>query len=502
VIIRNFTTFISRYRYLSLIFILSFLTLPPKLYGNPTSEEQDNPQIYLEEKDERKIINLWPFIYYDKDKKKNAKEINLLGPFFTYKDNPDKREVGLSPFFYKIKDKAAEKEDTEFLYPLGKNKVRDGEKDFRITPLISSKKREDERFNFLLLYGGKTEKGENYGGVFPLAGNLKDRFGKDDAHFFLWPLYSRSTKGDVKKTNILWFIFEHEKGENQKGLQLWPFFGYREKEGIYRKNFYLWPFFFSEDTGLNTESPTKTRIFFPFYSSMKSKDRTSTTILWPFFSHTVDREKRYENHSFFPIFSKTKGDDRKGFRIFPIYGYKERKDYKKSFFLAPLYWSQEEDGADYKRTTKRFLFINKDQQKVWQEKNKSKREVHFWPLFNYKRKEDSSIKFSLPYLFPIRDEGIERNYPFLTLYRYEKDVDGSSSWDLLWKLMSREKSNQNSRFELAYIFDYYKNGLDNNLDLSLLKGLIKFRNNADRKSLHLFYLPWGFKWGSSSSNQE
>lgn len=119
-----------------------------------------------------------------------------------------------------------------------------------------------------------------------------------------------------------------------------------------------------------------------------------------------------------------------------------------------------------------------------------------------KEKKYSSIKFSLPYLFPIRDEGIERNYPFLTLYRYKRDNTGSSSWDLLWRLISREKSVQNSSFEISYLFDYNKDSSNNSLNLSLIKGLIAYKNNSNRKSLHLFYLPWGLKWGSSNSNKE
>lgn len=502
--IKYFMQYLLRFFYfifICLIFI--FFNVSRGYCGSLTGPPQLDKKV-LQKKENRKRVNIWPLYYYENKKDKGTTEMNFLGPFFTYKEDRKTKESGFSPLYYKIEDKKSGTKTTDFIYPLGKSKIRDGEKDIRLSPLLSSKKRENESFTLFPLYTGKTAKGEGYGGIFPLYGTVKERFGMDEGRFFLWPLYSSSTKDNVKTTNFLWPIFSFSKAKGQEKFQIWPFYSRKKKEGYYDKKFVLWPLFFSEETGLNTDNPTKTKMFFPLYLSIESPQMTSKTFLWPIFSHTINKAKGFENHSVFPIFSKTvattEGSEREGFRIFPIFGKRKAEGYKKSFFLAPLYWSEVQEGTNYQETTKRWFFINKSETKLWTNKGESEKEIHFWPAFNYRKKRDDSSKLFFPYLFLLQDEGFERNFPFLILYHYEKDKEGTASWDLLWRFMSGERSDRGSRFEISYLIDYEKDRKDDRVDVSFLKGLVSYSNYSEKKYLSFFYLPFGFAWQGSGSD--
>jgi len=487
-------------RKILVLFLVSFLFLLfieiPDTMGEPLQEKKAG----VSGTDaSRKRINLWPIFYYDSGRKKGETEIHAIGPFYTYKEDSEKEEEGFSPLFYKIQEKETGDKAVDFLYPLGKYRRREGRKDIRLTPIFSSKKRKDEKFMLFPFYRGTTKKGESYGGVFPLYGTAKDRFGVKEGRFFLWPLYSSSVKDDAKTTNLLWPVFSFAKGENRSKFQFWPLYGHNEKKGYYDKKFVLWPLFFSEKTALNTENPTAHKMFFPLYSHVESPQVSSTTYLWPFFTHTSNRAKGYDTKSFFPIFSKTvsttEDSDRKAFHIFPLFGYRENKNIKKKFFLVPLYWSQEyqDQETGYREKSNRCLFINKYKTKEWTKQGKSAREVHFWPVYNYRRQRDDTTQLYFPYLFPLRDSGYEKNFPFLILYRYTKDEAGSS-WDLLWKLINGEKSDNASRFEIAYLLDYEKKNAGDNVGFQLLKGLFTYKRDLDKKKIYLFYLPWGLGW--------
>jgi hypothetical protein len=489
------TPFLRKIPVLFLAFSLFFFFIEiPEIPGKPLQEKKTSVSSADES---RKRINLWPIFFYDSGRKKGETEIHALGPFYTYKENSKEKEEGFSPLFYKIQEKETGDRVVDYLYPLGKYRRREENKDTRLTPIFTSKKRKDEKFMLFPFYRGMTKKGESYGGVFPLYGTVKDRFGVKDGRFFLWPLYSSSTKDDAETTNLLWPVFSFAKGEDRSKFQFWPLYGHNEKKGYYNKKFVLWPFFFSEETALNTENPTTHKMFFPLYSHVESPQFSSTTYLWPFFTHTVNRAKGYDTKSFFPVFSKTvsttEDSERKAFHIFPIYGYRENEGIKKKYFLVPLYWSQEYEGTGYREKTRRYFFINKDKTKEWTKQDKSAREVHIWPAFNYRREKDDTTQLYFPYLFPLRDTGYEKNFPFLILYRYTKDEAGSS-WDLLWKLINGEKSDDASRFEIAYLLDYEKKNAGSHVDFQLLKGLFTYKKNLDEKKIYLFYLPWGLGW--------
>lgn len=503
--------FTTKHFNLFLIFTVSLLLmLAPKIDAKPSEDDPLKEDVKQKERSKRTTFNIWPLLYYDRNEEKDQLEVDLLGPIYIHKENPKRNYMRLSPLYSKDENLEKGTTDIHFLYPLGKYSVRkDGDVDYRFFPLISSKRpaedTEADSFVFFPYYRGKTKEGEKYGGLFPIYGTLKERFGIDDATFVLWPLYTRSLKRGVEKKRVLWFLYKSEKGENQKGLQLWPLFGYREKKDHFRTSFFLWPFFHSQDTGLNTENPTKARMFFPFYGYIKSPERSLTTVLWPLYFHKEDRVKDYKSDTFFIIFKSTEGKEREEMHAFPLFGYKKQKNSSKSYFLLPLYWNQEIKEREYERSTTRLLLISKQEDRVWTTKGRSSKHVFGWPLFNYRKSTEDmadTVKFTFPYIIPISSEKMERDFPILTLYWYGRDREGNTYWDFLWRLMYGEKSKEHSRFEIAYLYRYDKDRLNDHLDLSFLMGLVRYKNNDDKKSLRLFYIPWELKWGDSHSQKE
>ena len=452
-------------------------------------------------------LNMEPLFNYDRDKKEESTEVDAVGPFFTFKSKPKEGEYGFRPFFYVRKKTEDHFKEVEYLYPLGRYRITDKEKDSYFFLLHSS--HEDltkepgkaSDFGFFPVFWGKDEENKSYGGLFPIYGRLNHRFGKDEVRFFLWPLYLDYKEGDSRTYNVLWPIFSRTTGGDESGFRIWPLYGYKEKESEYSKRFALWPIFFSRKTDLDTENPKKLTAVFPLFINSSSSEKDSKTFLWPFFNYTVDRANNYKGWDMpWPILHYGKGEELENFRLFPIYGYKEKPDSKSGFFLWPLYTYRKDILEDHEDRTYRFLLINKYQKKVWERGLKDAKSVRIWPLFYYDRKEDGTTKFAFPELIPVDDEGFERNWaPLFRLYEYNKDAKGNMESKFLWGVYKHKKKGSREFYEVIFLVTYEREG--NNVCFSVLKGLYEYRRVDGVNSIKLFYLPWRIKWESGEAWQ-
>ena len=224
---------------------------------------------------------------------------------------------------------------------------------------------------FLLAFWGETNKGEPYGGFFPLYGSLKNRFGRDEMNFFLWPLYSDSREGDNKTYTFLWPFFSYSTGTGREGFKFWPLGGYDRKENDFQKTFFLWPFFHFEKRYLYTDDPTEINMVFPLYVSQTSSRRTQRSVLWPFFTHIHDDDDHYTQWDFpWPLLQWAKGDEKEIFRVFPIYGRKYWEGIEKGYILWPIYRYVYEKGDEYQKTDDRYLLLSKNETKIWKKEEK------------------------------------------------------------------------------------------------------------------------------------
>jgi hypothetical protein len=235
-------------------------------------------------------------------------------------------------------------------------------------------------------------------------------------------------------------------------------------------------------------------MIFPFYVSRESKRSESKTYLWPFFSHTIDRPSGFEKWDFpWPFFQSLKGENLRGFKIFPIYGYKSKEgEMKRIFFLYPIYQFQEDRIGDVQEKTTRILLLYKIRSGKDDQNSEKERSLRIWPFFDYEKDETGHQTFSLFYLFPFKDEGFERNwFPLFRIFRWEKDPGKRTSTNFLWGFFKRVKKEGMDSWEIAHLVGMRKE--KESKTLSLLKGLFRYQRDGGDVHLRVFFLPFHFR---------
>jgi hypothetical protein len=449
-------------------------------------------------------LNFWPLFQYTDDPINQVKEIEGLGPFFSWKKSIHKSQWGIRPLLCVTEDETVPLWRLELLYPFGKYQVKEDEKKGYLALLslfreenLDGEKRWD--FQFFPFFIGETRKGENYFGLFPIFGTLLDRFGKEEIRFYLWPLYGESLSDGDRTTHILWPFISFTEGEKKRGYRFWPCYGRKEEKGISQTEFYAWPIFMRQIKGLDTEDPIKEWMVFPFYVTRESRRFESRTFLWPFFSYTRDHLSGFEQWDLpYPFFQSLKGEGLKGIRIFPFYGHKEKEgEMRRTFFLYPVYQLEEYQIGDLQEKTLRILLLSRIRIGENEKGIEKERSLRIWPFFDYEKKETGDEEFSFFYLFPFKDEGFERNlFPLFRIFRWEKNAQGDRSTNLLWGFYKRKKNGELDSWEVAHLIGLRKGKGWNTV--SFLKGLFWYKNDGKINHLRLFYLPFHIHWSRSN----
>ncbi|MBI5747958.1 MAG: hypothetical protein HZA00_02455 [Nitrospinae bacterium] len=447
--------------------------------------------------------NYQPFFDYTYDGEKNITRYNILGPFITIEKEAQKEEKIFRPFYSKTEDKKDDTSDVDVIYPLGKYKRNSEESSSRFTPLFTSRKEFKETegkkrdFGFFPVFWGQTEEGEGYGGLFPIYGDMRKRFGKDEIKFVLWPIYARTRDDKTVNKDFIWPIFSTITGEKESGFRMWPLFGYKEKEGEYSKKFFLWPLIHYQNTDLDTSRPKKYRAFLPLYASETSPNRVTKSIIWPFFNYLHDDDENLTLWDFpWPIIQKGKGDNLNVFKVFPIYGYRDKEHLNERFFLWPLYTYKREYPEDSEKIVHRFLLISKYEYETSANKTPNSElrtpnsfQLRLWPLFNYKSKKDGETIFHFPEIIPIETEGFEKNYaPIFRLYEYDSNIKGEMESKLLWGLYSHKKNDFGEFIDLSFLISYEKRG--DGGSFSILKGLLELGKKNGKSYFKVLYIPF------------
>ncbi|MCD6319760.1 MAG: hypothetical protein J7M03_03675, partial [Candidatus Desulfofervidaceae bacterium] len=269
-------------------------------------------------------------------------EIDALGPFFSYHTSPESEVWALRPLF--TYSKTPEGIEWDIIYPVVRYKKNFFGTQFNLFPLINRSNNYKEFFPF---FWGESKSGAKYGGVFPFYGKVKQRFGKEEIKFCLWPLYIHSKEKDFQTWHILWPFFTWHRGEKRRAFKFLPLYGYDIKEGKFEKRFFLWPIFIYQKTGLNLSAPRTYFSIFPLYISETSSSMRLYTFLWPFFR--IYRYKDYRHYDFpWPLFSWTKGKNEKGFSLLPLVKHEKDMDQESVFLFYPFYKYQIEKKNHHK----------------------------------------------------------------------------------------------------------------------------------------------------------
>lgn len=439
-----------------------------------------------------------PLFLYSEDEEKGGTRTEILGPFFLFSQNQEKKVRAFRPFFYYQTD-AKEHTLIEYLYPLGKYTETDRKVAYYLVPFISTHRDKTETTGareqtFFLIFWGETAQGESYGGFFPFYGNFKKRFAKDEIDFFLWPIYSHSREGENHSYSFFWPFLDYSEGGGREARKLWPIYGHDRKEKSYDRSYFLWPFFHFEKRHLYTDDPTEIEMILPFYVSFQSKKEGRRSVLWPFFNYSYNESTNYTQWDLpWPLIRWGEGNERSILRLFPLYGRKKMEDRETGFFLWPIYSYDHQKGGNYQKYVDRFLLLSKDEREVWEKEAKEARSFRLWPLFHHKLDKDGRELFYLPVLIPFDDDGFERNWrPLFSLYEYRHDPQGESESRILWGVYLHRKNALRELYEVSFLLTTYT--AQDIHYVCLLRGLLEYRGKGASRALRLFYLPWPIEW--------
>lgn len=454
--------------------------------------------------------NFSPLLFHQADKKQAKQELDAVGPFYGSYSTPKEEGWAVRPLLSYHYDREQEIKEWQLLYPLAKYRLTSEERYVHLIPIIRGTRLlketpdegQKEDFGFFPVFWGKTRSGESYSGLFPIYGQFKERFGRDEIRFFLWPLYSTARWENNEKTTILWPILSWTKGDEEHAFRLWPLYGYKKKRGEYDRSFILWPFFVRHKEDLDTDQPKTKWMLFPLYISETSAVENKKVVLWPFFNYYHDRRNNYKQWDMpWPFIQYAKGENYLVQKFWPLFSEKQKPDSYEFSLLWPVYEyckeSLEEDQAEM--TTYRFLIINKSETTVWPEKKETESVTRLWPLFYLKTRRDGSAFLHFPAIIPIEDEGFERNYgPILRIYECEKDAEGGEKSRFLWGLYRHETKGDWHLMELSCLASW-----ECSPDMSrftLLRGLFEYLRQPSHKALKLFYVPDVITWSGEETD--
>lgn len=477
--------------------LLAVLTVPPLFADDGTAHN-----------DEGTIFTLWPLIDYRESPREGYSNLSLLGPLFKLQHQKDARDLAVRPLFYETSDQKHTWDVTEYLYPLASSENSREVSTVQVLKLYQNntyRKNEGENKEkgtmlFPFYISGKSEKYGPYTSVFPFYGDIYERFWRDEYHYVMFPLYGRTVKKGTTTRNYLYPIFSTTTGEKEDGFQVWPLYGQSAKEGVYRKRFVVWPFYMQEQSGLDTDNPTRKLYLLPLYAATDSPKSTARYYLWPFFGHKTETDGKQEEWDYFWPFVRTiRGEKRTLDSFLPFYSRDERKETRKSWYMWPLLKHEEINTGVFRQERDRVLyFLYSDNRESWPKDGAERRRTACWPLFVYKRDPRGISSLSLPApVEPVFDrEGIERSWaPFWRLYQQRWADNGDSAVSVLWNLYWHEKRGDGLAYEFFPLVDCRSE--KKTTDFKLLKGLVRYRNEGGGKSLSFLWLPFGVHWGET-----
>ena len=459
--------------------------------------------------DQGTLITLWPLLDYRESPAEGFSNLSILGPLFKWQRDSGQQDVAVRPLFYRVtahSDSAA----TDYLYPLASSESTPDVTRFQVLRLYQKnlfrkdeeKAQERDFMIFPFIISGNSRDHGPYTSIFPIYGDIYERFWRDEYHYVLFPLYGRTVKNGTTNWNVLYPFFSVTTGVKESGFQFWPLYGQAAKEGVYRKRFALWPLYMEEDKGLNTDNPVHKRFLLPLYASSDSPKASSRSYLWPFFGHSVDHTTKEEGWDLlWPFWGIVRGEQRNVTRFLPFYDHEQHKEDEKFWYLWPLYKQERLRSPSYRQDKDRLLyFLFSDNQETWTADDAQQRRTALWPLFVYNRNTKGVMSFSLPApVEPILNkEGIEKNWaPFWRLYQQRWNDRGDSAASLLWNLYWHESRGDDLAYELFPLLRYQKTSQHH--EVQILKGLVNYRDEANQRQLHLLWLPFGFSWKGSST---
>jgi hypothetical protein len=413
--------------------------------------------------------NGWPLRVAEEDERTGEiTQQQGLGPLIAERRAPDGTFTRmLRPIF--LESTQGEKETRHFLYPFF-TWQRDGAYSyFTFFQLVNNRHdtglggRPVHGFDVWPFYFSR-ETGDpatSYHALLPIAGTIKNRFGKDELNWVAFPLYLRVEKSGRETTYAPWPFLRFTEGNGHHGFEFWPLGGSVARANDYHNQYYLWPLIYKQETHLDQPVPDVKLGFLPFYTRDTRPGYINENYLWPFFGYSDRTTPKlyHETRYFWPLAVQGRGDERYVNRWAPFYTNSVVKGYDKTWILWPLIrnarW-QEQGVAQERNQLLYFLYWSHEQRSLSNPAAKPAYKKHLWPLFsvwdNGAGRRQLQLLSPLEVFFPNNQPIRDLYSPLFALYRYDQRAADDVRWNILWNLVSRRRSPAEREFHLGPLF--------------------------------------------------
>jgi hypothetical protein len=449
--------------------------------------------------------NGWPLIVRQSPPNAPAENVQYFGPLI-FAQHAAGEVSGVRPLY--LQARVDDKETATFLYPLFSWQKQPGYREFSFFKLINLRQSDEpgqpgERgFDVWPFYFSK-ETGDpatSYHALLPVAGTIKNRFGKDELSWYAFPLYLHSEKAGMEITTAPWPFLRFIDGAGHHGFEFWPLFGHRGRDRDYDRSFYLWPLFYKSAKNLSEPEPTVSVGALPFYTRDTAPGYISETYGWPFFGYTHRTQPyRYDEQRYlWPFIVQARGDQRRINRWAPVYTHSVIKGYDKTWVLWPLYrhaeW-QDPGIAQEKNQFLYFLYWSQTQRSLTNPAAAPAHKTHLWPLLsawdNGAGRRQVQVLSPLEVFFPTNDIVRQLYTPIFALYRYDRTDAETSRHSLLWKAVTWRRSATGKEFHLGPIFSV-QTGVEKQR-IALGNGVIGLSRRPGERAWRLFLFDFNRK---------
>jgi len=474
-------------------FLVVFLLSPPVIAGEPPSSPSPPT-----------VTTVWPLFDYRATPAESFSNLGVLGPVVKRQHKEGETVTAVRPFWYQTTDDSSGDTSIDILYPLASLRLSSEGSFFQVLKVLDrTETRADDPdgsdSSFMLFPLYMQDDSPQYGfswSLFPLYGDIYGKFGRDEIHYALFPLYGRTVRRGTTNTNILWPIVTVTSGR-ESGFSLWPLYGSVGEDGVSMRRFALWPIYQQTARRIGTPEESRSLTIFPLYHHSSSPRREVTDILWPFFGHEENRGEGYERWNYlWPLLWSAQGKGRDAVSILPLYLTDRTKNREKQWYLWPLYRTERYEADGYRNETDRVLFfLHTRQTEEWKADGSRRTRSALWPLYTYRHDPDGTRRITFPApvepIFP--REGVENSWaPLWRILIARWNDQGESALSLFWNLYWEERRKEGVAWELFPLLRY--SGDPRHSDFLFLKGMIRYRTEGARRKLSFFWFDAGLEW--------
>lgn len=461
--------------------------------------------------------NAWPIHVAQQDAAGQVTSWESVGPLIFRKPALEGGTVsGFRPFFVRTEDTEGTTTVATVLYPVFIYRADSDNYKWTILNLITGSGPKQEvttiysdrtkGFDFWIFWFSRdTGSPEtSYRAFFPIAGTIKNRFGKDQLSWVIWPLYFQVKKNGAVSTYTPWPFIQTVHG-TEHGFALWPLYGQRDKPDTFHHSFFLWPLGWNntiqppEDAPAGTP-PTQQFGFLPFYTRERKDHFINEDFVWPFFGYT-DRtlpNRYHEMRYFWPFLVQGRGDDRYVDRWGPFYTHSVIKGMDKTWIMWPLVRQARWIDADIAQKKTQFLYLiywSQQQRSLTNPAAAPADRTHIWPLFSKWDNGAGRRQFQLfsPFdvFFPDNDNVRETWTPLFAIYRSDQRAPDDKRWSLLFRAVTWRQEHGEKEFHLGPLLSVESRPQQRRVAFGL--GIFGWKRDPGDGSWHVFWFDFPAK---------